>query len=122
LAIAGGSGLGPIKSIIDTILTRSSPPPIHFYFGVRAERDLYYAEHFRNLSSQGLLSFIPVLSEPSGATPMRTGYLADTIKTDFKVLESFKAYLAGPPIMVETCLAALTTAGLQLTDCHADAF
>jgi CDP-4-dehydro-6-deoxyglucose reductase/ferredoxin-NAD(P)+ reductase (naphthalene dioxygenase ferredoxin-specific) len=122
LAVAGGSGLGPIKSILDTIVSRPSPPPIHFYFGVRDGRDLYYADHFRDLEAKGLLSFVPVLSEPAGATTARTGFLADAIKSDFGTLGGFKAYLAGPPIMVETCLAAITASGLDLTDCHADAF
>jgi CDP-4-dehydro-6-deoxyglucose reductase/ferredoxin-NAD(P)+ reductase (naphthalene dioxygenase ferredoxin-specific) len=122
LAVAGGSGLGPIKSIIDTLLTRAAPPPIHFYFGVRAERDLYCADEFRELAAQGLLSFIPVLSESLGGATMRSGFLADAIKADLTALSGFKAYLAGPPIMVETCLAAITAAGLDLTDCHADAF
>jgi NAD(P)H-flavin reductase/ferredoxin len=122
LAIAGGSGLGPIKSIIDTLLMRPSPPPIHFYFGVRAERDLYYADYFQNLAAQGLLSFIPVLSEPPESTTMRSGFLADALKADLTTLGGFKAYLAGPPIMVETCLAVITANGLDLTDCHADAF
>jgi CDP-4-dehydro-6-deoxyglucose reductase/ferredoxin-NAD(P)+ reductase (naphthalene dioxygenase ferredoxin-specific) len=122
LAIAGGSGLGPIKSIIDTILTRPSTPPVYFYFGVRAEHDLYYAEHFNGLAAKGLLSFMPMLSEPCGPTTMRTGFLADAIKADFKTLNGYKAYLAGPPIMVETCLAAIATTGLALADCHADAF
>jgi CDP-4-dehydro-6-deoxyglucose reductase/ferredoxin-NAD(P)+ reductase (naphthalene dioxygenase ferredoxin-specific) len=53
---------------------------------------------------------------------MRIGFLADAIKADLKTLSGFKAYLAGPPIMVDTCLAAITATGLELTDCHADAF
>jgi CDP-4-dehydro-6-deoxyglucose reductase/ferredoxin-NAD(P)+ reductase (naphthalene dioxygenase ferredoxin-specific) len=89
---------------------------------VRDWRDLYYADHFRDLEAQGLLAFIPVLSEPAAATTARTGFLADAIKSDFGTLGGFKAYLAGPPIMVETCLAAITASGLDLTDCHADAF
>jgi naphthalene 1,2-dioxygenase ferredoxin reductase component len=122
LAIAGGSGLGPIKSIIDTILTRPLPPAVHFYFGVRAERDLYYAEYFCDLAAKGLLSFIPVLSEPSGKTSMRTGFLSDAINADLMNLAGFKAYLAGPPVMVEACLAAISSIGLELMNCHADAF
>jgi CDP-4-dehydro-6-deoxyglucose reductase/ferredoxin-NAD(P)+ reductase (naphthalene dioxygenase ferredoxin-specific) len=53
---------------------------------------------------------------------MRTGFLSDAIKSDLRDVAGFKAYLAGPPIMVETCLTVLNSAGLDLADCHADAF
>ena len=123
LAIAGGSGLGPVKSIIDTLTRRTDIPPIHFYFGVRDERDLYYAEYFRALERDVAgFRFIPVLSASSTPAGYRRGYLADVIAEDFTDLTGFKAYLAGPPIMVETCLEVIQSRGLAAADCHADAF
>jgi CDP-4-dehydro-6-deoxyglucose reductase/ferredoxin-NAD(P)+ reductase (naphthalene dioxygenase ferredoxin-specific) len=41
LCIAGGSGLAPVKSIAETALTSGLAHPVHLYFGVRAERDVY---------------------------------------------------------------------------------
>src|SRR5579883_2553190 len=40
LALAGGSGLAPIKSIVETALAAGATQPIHLYLGVRDERDL----------------------------------------------------------------------------------
>src|SRR5579885_2865654 len=51
LAIAGGSGLAPVKSIVETALHRGARQPIHLYFGVRDERDLYLDEHFTALAA-----------------------------------------------------------------------
>ena len=128
LAFAGGSGLAPIKSIVETALASGATQPIRLYFGVRDERDLYLEEHFRKLAKKHRnLTFEPVLSEPTKATERRTGFLADIIRKDFggakaSVLDGAKAYLAGPPVMVETAVAALTELGLRRQDCHADAF
>lgn len=123
IAVAGGSGLGPIKSIVDTMLSRKYDLPIHFYFGVRDERDLYFAEHFRGLARvHSNLQFTPVLSEPSAQSMYRTGYLADAIGADLSSFAGFKAYLAGPPIMVDTCLGVIQSHGLAAVHCHADAF
>ncbi len=123
LALAGGSGLAPIKSIVETALRRGVTQPIHLYFGIRAERDLYLADHFGALAaSHPNLNFIPVLSEPDTPTARRTGFLADAVARDFASLEEFKAYLAGPPIMVETCTAVLKRLRLARQHCHADAF
>ena len=39
VCVAGGSGLAPVKSIVETALRRGMTNPIHLYFGVRAERE-----------------------------------------------------------------------------------
>ena len=123
LAIAGGSGLAPIKSMVEEALARGAMQPIHLYFGARAERDLYLEAHFRALAAQHPnLKFVPVLSEPDAPTARRTGYLSEAIGKDFADLDGFKAYLAGPPIMVETCTQVLKRRGLARQNCHADAF
>lgn len=64
LCIADGSGLAPIKLIVDTALAHGMKQPIHLYFGVRSERDLYLVEHFQTLAERHAdLSFAAVLSE-----------------------------------------------------------
>lgn len=123
LALAGGSGLAPIKSIVETALADGATQPIHLYFGVRDERDLYLEDHFRKLAGRHPnLRFTPVLSEPSGPTARRTGFLADAVRADFPTLDGAKVYLAGPPVMVETATAAVEALGVRRQDCHADAF
>ncbi len=123
IAVAGGSGLAPIKSILESAFVSGARQPITFYFGVRDERDLYMTDAFTAIAeSHENFSFIPVLSEPAGATDRRTGFLADAIAEDFQDLDGFKAYLAGPPIMVETTVKKLKELGIQRSDCHADAF
>jgi ferredoxin-NAD(P)+ reductase (naphthalene dioxygenase ferredoxin-specific) len=123
VALAGGSGLAPIKSIVDRAIDLGFEQPIHLYFGVRAERDLYLEDYFRSLAARhSNLTFIPVLSEPGALTHRRTGFLADALRQDFTGLDGAKAYLAGPPVMVETAVVALEALGLRKQDCHADAF
>ena len=123
IAAAGGSGLAPIKSIVETALAKGARQDIFFYFGVRDEPDLYLERHFEDLATDHPnLNFIPVLSEPSGETDRRTGFLAAALAEDFSDLDGFKAYLAGPPIMVETSVAKLKSIGIRPEDCHADAF
>ncbi|MCW5752815.1 MAG: 2Fe-2S iron-sulfur cluster binding domain-containing protein [Alphaproteobacteria bacterium] len=123
LAFAGGSGLAPVKSIVERALRLGARQPIHLYFGVRDERDLYLESHFRALEGRhGNFRFTVVLSEPSGETARRTGFLADIIRSDIGEVDGARAYLAGPPVMVETCVAALAGLGLGRERCHADAF
>jgi CDP-4-dehydro-6-deoxyglucose reductase/ferredoxin-NAD(P)+ reductase (naphthalene dioxygenase ferredoxin-specific) len=127
LALAGGSGLAPIKSMVEEALSRGARQPIHLYFGARAERDVYLEDHFRALAAKHPnLQVTVVLSEPEGPTGRRTGFLSEAIGKDFATakggFDGFKAYLAGPPIMVETCTQVLKRRGLARQNCHADAF
>jgi CDP-4-dehydro-6-deoxyglucose reductase/ferredoxin-NAD(P)+ reductase (naphthalene dioxygenase ferredoxin-specific) len=123
LAIAGGSGLAPIKSIVETALARGARQPIHLYVGMRDERDLYLEPHFTALAeAHSNLRFTPVLSEPSQATARRTGFVHDAIAADIGDLDGAKAYIAGPPAMVEAATAMLLERGMSRGDIHADAF
>ena len=123
LAIAGGSGLAPIKSIVETALQRGARQPIHLYFGVRDERDLYLEAHFEALAAaHPNLRFTPVLSEPQRPTLRRAGFVHEAVAADLGDLDGAKAYMAGPPVMVEAATAMLLAAGLPRQDIHADAF
>jgi ferredoxin-NAD(P)+ reductase (naphthalene dioxygenase ferredoxin-specific) len=123
LAIAGGSGLAPIKSIVETALFERLTQPINFYFGMRDERDIYLEHHFQTLAAQhSNFKFTPVLSNASDTTPRRTGFVTDAVRADFPSLEGFKAYLCGPPPMVEAAQRMLPELGMLNEDSHADAF
>jgi CDP-4-dehydro-6-deoxyglucose reductase/ferredoxin-NAD(P)+ reductase (naphthalene dioxygenase ferredoxin-specific) len=123
VAIAGGSGLAPIKSIVETALAAGMAQPIALYIGVRDERDLYLEAHFRALAARHRnLSVVPVLSEPGSATARRRGFVHEAVAADFADLDGVKAYLAGPPVMVEAATALLLERGARRSDIHADAF
>ncbi len=123
LAIAGGSGLAPIKSIVEQALAKKMPQHIYLYFGVRDERDLYLEAHFTALAAaNATLHFIPVLSDPGGTTGRRTGLVHEAVGRDFDDADGCKAYVAGPPVMVEAATRLLTNRGVRRIDVHADAF
>jgi CDP-4-dehydro-6-deoxyglucose reductase/ferredoxin-NAD(P)+ reductase (naphthalene dioxygenase ferredoxin-specific) len=123
LAIAGGSGLAPIKSIVETALARGMAQPIRLYFGVRDERDLYAEAALTALAARHPnFRFIPVLSTPSGPTARRTGFVHHAVAAELGDPDGLKAYLAGPPPMVEAASALLAARGVRREDLHADAF
>ena len=129
LCIAGGSGLAPVISIAGTALASGFAEPVHLYFGVRAERDVYFERELAGLQERhaNFRAYI-VLSEP-GATsssgtllPRRYGLVTDAAAADFADLAGFKAYFAGPPPMVDAATALVKARAVGLRDIHADAF
>lgn len=122
IAVAGGSGLAPIKSIVETALNADMSQPIHLYFGARTEDDLYLVDHFRGLEQRfSNLDFVPVLSQ-AAATGWRTGFVSEALAEDHRQLAGAKAYVAGPPAMVDTVGSVLTACGVASLDIHADVF
>lgn len=123
VCVAGGSGLAPIKSIVETALSSGLRQPIRVYFGARAEEDLYLLDLFAALAKRHAnLSFIPVLSAPNGPTDRLVGFVSDVMARDLADCDGWKAYVAGPPAMVEAAGAVLVQRGLRPQDMHADVF
>jgi len=122
IAVAGGSGMAPIKSVVERALQKALPQHIYFYFGVRSERDLYLHDHFAALAkTHDNLHFIPVLSEGNGSN-LRQGLVHEAVAADFDEFDGCKAYLAGPPVMVEAATKLFEQRGMRRIDIHADAF
>jgi naphthalene 1,2-dioxygenase ferredoxin reductase component len=123
LALAGGSGMAPIKCIVEAALQDDPGRTIHCYFGVRDERDVYLESHLNELSRRHPNFHVEiVLSQPGARTLRRTGTVTEALAKDFATLDGFKAYVAGPPAMVESAQRELSTKGLATRDVHADAF
>jgi CDP-4-dehydro-6-deoxyglucose reductase/ferredoxin-NAD(P)+ reductase (naphthalene dioxygenase ferredoxin-specific) len=124
LAAAGGSGLAPIASIVETALQLGMKQHMVVYFGARAERDLYYVDRFESLArTYPNLQYVPVLSNvTSDETQRRTGFLSDAIRQDHTDLKGWKTYIAGPPPMVDTVTQAVQALGVRNSDCHTDPF
>lgn len=123
LCVAGGSGLAPIKGIVEAAIARGMKQPIHVYFGARRERDLYLVDHFEGLAQRHLnLTFTPVLSDAPLGSRWRTGFVTDAVANDLHDFDGWKAYVAGPPPMVEAIMPICTTRGLRSEDLFADVF
>ncbi|HYX35090.1 MAG TPA: 2Fe-2S iron-sulfur cluster-binding protein [Oligoflexus sp.] len=124
LAVAGGSGMAPIKAIVEAALHYGMKQDIHLYFGVREERDLYLLGHFESLQRQySNLYFHTVLDRGSERSRHRIGRLDQVIFSDWKVFEgTWQAYVAGPPPLVESMAHRLPDKGIPPDSIFTDPF
>lgn len=102
--MAGGTGIAPIKGIIEHALAQHTLRPMVLYWGVRSLHDLYLAEQLGRLqASHANFSFIPVLSEPLPTDNWhgRSGLVHEAILHDFDDLSGYQVYACGAPVMVE---------------------
>ncbi|MBS0446470.1 MAG: 2Fe-2S iron-sulfur cluster binding domain-containing protein [Proteobacteria bacterium] len=126
LFMAGGSGLSSPRSMILDLLDAGCTLPITLVYGQRTRDELYYDDVFRALAERHPnFTYVPVLSnEPDGSdwTGAR-GYVHDAAKAHFgATFAGRKAYLCGPPPMVEACIAALMQGRLFERDIYTEKF
>lgn len=123
LAIAGGSGVAPIKSIVETAVRRRVGGDLRVFVGARDDRDLYIEPHFRTIAAaHPRMRVETVVAEPSGPTDRRVGTVLDAVAQDIKHCEGMKAYVAGPSAMVAAAVDLLAALGLSPEDLHSDLF
>lgn len=123
LCVGGGTGLAPVLSIVRGALEGGMDNPIHLYFGVRSQQDLYDADRLQQLASRHpqLRLQIVIASGPVGPG-QRAGLLTDAIEQDLPSLQGWRAYLCGAPAMVEALELLVRRLGLEAGHIHADAF
>jgi phenol hydroxylase P5 protein len=109
--LAGGSGLSSPKSMILDLFEHGETRPITFIYGARNQAELYYRELFEELAAEHAnFTYVPVLSaEPqdSGWTGAR-GFVHEAAKAHFNgKFNGHKAYMCGPPPMIDACITTL---------------
>ncbi len=123
LCVAGGTGLAPILSIIRGSIEAGMPNPIHLYFGVRSDRDVYGLDALAELQRRhAALHVHVVVTTGPAAAGHRAGLVTEAIEQDWKNLNGWRAYLCGSPPMVEAATRLVQQKGIAPAQIYADAF
>lgn len=126
LFFAGGSGLSSPRAMLLDLLAEGFDLPIILVYGQRTRSELYYHQEFLELERQyPNLRYVPALSdepEDSDWDGFR-GYVHEAaqaaLDNDFR---GHKAYLCGPPLMIEASISALMQGRLFEKDIYTEKF
>ncbi|WP_249010812.1 MmoB/DmpM family protein [Conexibacter sp. DBS9H8] len=95
LMIGGGSGMAPILSLLRAFAAETSGRPIHFFYGARAEADLFGAEAIAAAGAAlGDFQYTPV-------TERFVHEAVGEFLTDHPDFAAADVYMCGPPPMLE---------------------
>lgn len=122
ICVAGGTGLAPILSIMRGALAEGMRNPVHLYFGVRSERDVYGLTWINAVKKDFPQIQVHVILSTGAAEGYRSGLVTEAIQADWSSLENFRAYLCGAPPMVEAATALVQKLGVHPDKVYADAF
>ncbi|HBC55964.1 MAG TPA: oxidoreductase [Gammaproteobacteria bacterium] len=126
LCIAGGSGMAPLKAILEHAATQNCTREVVYLYGARTQKDVYCEKEMTAIRNRwsGKFEFIPVLSEEPEDSDWQgpRGMVTDFVgQQDFDVAEA-SAYMCGPPPMIDAAMKVLEDKGMPESEIHYDKF
>ncbi|GAB3787291.1 CDP-6-deoxy-delta-3,4-glucoseen reductase [Dyella agri] len=123
--MAGGTGIAPVKAIVEHFLALGSRRTMDVYWGVRSAADLYLLpkiEQWRRQARQ--LRFHAVLSdvEQAAGAGWRAGLVHEAVLADYADLSGHDVYMSGPPAMIDIARHRFVAAGLPEERLYYDSF
>ena len=133
VCIAGGSGLAPIKALLEGGVLDQVERDVVFLFGARTQEDLYCVNEIKELKDKWnkdyKFDFIPVLNmEPEdsnwqGGRGLVTDYFEnEIIKKNNIDVSDWQGYLCGPPPMIDAACEVLEKNGIKSDEIFYDKF
>jgi propane monooxygenase reductase component len=121
LFIGGGAGMAPILCLLRSLAERGIERPAVYYYGARAESDLFHRRELAELESRlPDFRFVPALSE--GDWDGETGLITDVVARLEEGFDEVDAYVCGPPPMVEAAQGLLMAKGVPESRIYFDKF
>ncbi|MCB1789331.1 MAG: 2Fe-2S iron-sulfur cluster binding domain-containing protein [Gammaproteobacteria bacterium] len=124
--VCGGSGMAPIKALLEEVAQGGFDRDVTLIFGARTQDDLYCLDELEAVRTRanGRFRFVPVLSEEpadsdwQGQRGMCTEFIAGAV-ADVRACD---AYLCGPPGMVDSAIRVLRDHGVDEQNIFYDKF
>ncbi|EPA92872.1 NADH:ubiquinone reductase (Na(+)-transporting) subunit F [Pseudomonas sp. G5(2012)] len=124
--IAGGSGLSSPQSMILDLLEAGDTRQIVLFQGARNRAELYNQELFEALQRDyANFTYVPALSQAEDDVDWTgfKGYVHDAAKEHFEGrFSTRKAYLCGPPVMIDSAITCLMQGRLFERDIFMERF
>jgi NAD(P)H-flavin reductase/hemoglobin-like flavoprotein len=122
LMVAGGTGMAPIKALLEDFTHRPDPPRTQLFVGGRTWEDLYDFEALRALSyDNGWLDVVPVVEQDEGRSGAEHGTLADAV-TRYGAWTGHDVLVCGSPSMIRATVSRMLVAGTPLDRIRYDPF
>ncbi|WP_199830673.1 globin domain-containing protein [Streptomyces sp. MMG1533] len=106
LCLGGGTGIAPIKALVEDVAEHGQRRPVEVFYGARTDHDLYDIDTMLRLQqSHPWLSVRAVIDQQAHLQ------LPDAIR-EYGPWNEFDAYLSGPPGMIRSGVDALRDIGI----------
>ena len=123
LMVTGGTGIAPIKALLEDFAERPEQPHTEVFVGGRTWDDLYDLPSLRRLSySNSRLDIVPVVENDAGdGSGAERGTLADVV-TRYGAWADHDVLVCGSPAMIRATVSRMLVAGTPLDRIRYDPF
>ncbi|MEV7995352.1 globin domain-containing protein [Streptomyces sp. NPDC086077] len=109
LCLGGGTGIAPIKALVEDVAEHGERRPVEVFYGARTDHDLYDIDTMLRLQqAHPWLSVRAIIDQQSHLQ------LPDAIR-EYGPWTEYDAYLSGPPGMIRSGVHALRDVGVPAT-------
>ena len=125
ILMGGGTGFAPLKSMIEDLQSHRDQRPLHLFWGVRDQNELYMHEQVLQWAGANPhVRYSTALSEPQGEQPSNSfhGFVHEAVLDQYKDLSGYDIYMSGPPAMIDTARAAFLEHGADRRRIFFDSF
>ncbi|CAL5338883.1 unnamed protein product [Camellia sinensis] len=114
LIFATGSGISPIRSLIESGFSADKRPDVRLYYGARNLQRMAYQDRFKDWESSGV-KIVPVLSQPDDNWTGEHGYVQAAFARAKKICspQATGAVLCGQKQMSEEVTSLLVADGIS---------
>lgn len=122
LMVVGGTGMAPIKALLDDMQGYGENPRAQVFVGGRTWEDLYDFDSLRKMSYANLwLDVVPVVEQEDTASGAERGTLADVV-TRYGAWPDHDVLVCGSPAMIRATVSRMLVAGTPLDRIRYDPF
>jgi 2-polyprenylphenol hydroxylase and related flavodoxin oxidoreductases len=123
LMVATGTGISPLKCILESLMDDPDCPPVSLYWGGRRAENLYLDAEIRTWAERLYeFKYHPVLSCADGQWPGHRGHVQEAVKRDIADLSQHSIYLCGSPAMIHDAKEVFLGMGASVEHLYADGF
>lgn len=118
ILLATGTGIAPIKSILDKLSETINELEITLYWGNRSPEEFFWEPSYPNLN----LTFKPILSKPHDSWDGEIGYVQNVAVKIHSDIENTQVYACGSIAMIQSAKEIFLRHGLGENNFYSDAF
>lgn len=121
LFFAGGTGIAPFISILESIQERGSTVPITLFYGATLAENMVELERLKNFSTYFPLKIYTCVSGDD-TQKLNQGYVNQWIDRSVLKEDDYDIYTCGPNAMVESVKQSLHTQGIKYSNFYLEKF
>lgn len=121
IMVATGTGIAPIKSILEDLADKNDKRKIDLYFGVRYEDELFYLDELEELASRLDLKLNYCISQPKAANEWLTGRVTKYLP-ECDLSNDPDVYICGNGHMIKDVRDMFIEKGVEKKKIHVEIF